>query len=168
MNKYYKCYRNLRRLTHDITYKTGKVIGPVWYRFFGFKHHIIKTSLTPAVWYDTDTRILYAVMDSVKWYVDNDMMTPWTEESVKEEIVRVKEEEPKEFQERAIECIEYSHESDRAAIEITEWWNNYPAREKEADEEGYHKTYDSLQDRLDKEEQEMLFKAIKYRKTMWS
>ena len=146
----------------------AKIIGPIWYRFFGYKHHIVKTSLTPAVWYDTDTRILYAVMDTVKWYVDNDMMDIWTEEAQEEELKRVKEEYDGESQTQQIAQLQHCFEADQIALEIAAWWENYPNREKEiAEEDNYRKT-DVLEEKLYEEEQEMLIKAIKYRNTMWS
>ena len=161
-------YRKLRRIKNNTRYNIGKIIGPIWYRFFGYKHHIIKTSLAPAVWYDTDIRMLYAVMDTVKWFVDNDMDHQWTEESVKEEIEQIKNEYPKECQEQCMASIQNSYEADKTAISIVKWWENYPNREKEIDdEEIFEKAY-ALEKQLEEEEQEMLIKAIKYRRTMWS
>jgi hypothetical protein len=158
----------LRKRLIEIKYSIGKITGPIWYRFFGYKHHIIKTSLKPAVWYDTDTRLLYAVMDTVKWFVDNDMNDQWTDGSVEEEIERIKIEEPEESQAKIINLVEQSYEADQAAIRIAEWWKNYPAREKEIEEEDNYYKVTSLESQLNKEEQEMLLEVIRRRGSMWS
>jgi len=147
--------------------RIGDVIGPIWYRFFGYRHHIVKTSLTPAVWYDTDTRILFAVMDTVKWYVDNDMYPRWTEEMFDEEVARIKAKTPEEYQEEEIAHLKSCYDADQVAIEIAEWWENYLQGDDYAEAKGY-KQYCAIEERRFKEEQEMLMKAIKYRNTMWS
>ncbi|HUV85045.1 MAG TPA: hypothetical protein VMV86_05000 [Methanosarcinales archaeon] len=163
-----KRFRKFKRLISSIRYSIGKIIGPIWYRFFGYKHHIIKTSLTPAVWYDVDDRILFAVMDTVKWYVDNDMMDVWTEKAQEEELKRVEEEHQGKFKEEIIEQLKSCFEADKVALEIVAWWENYLNREKEIREENNSRKAIALEDKLDEEEQEMLIKAIKFRNTMWS
>lgn len=158
----------IKRFFSSLRYKIRKIFGPYWYRFFGYKHHIIKTSLEPAVWYDTDTRILYAVMDTVKWYVDNDMRDPWTKAGLEAEIARIKNEGNPEYQKDEIAQVRSSYEADLAAIEIAKWWENYPNREKEIALEKKSEKANQMEDQLIKEEQEMLIKAINYRRTMWS
>ena len=68
------------------------LISPLWYSVFGYKHHIIKTRLTPTAWYDVDDRLLYGNMELVKWFVENDMRVI-SEEEYEEEIERIIEEE---------------------------------------------------------------------------
>jgi hypothetical protein len=146
------------------------------YRFFGNKHHIIKTSLEPSDWYDTDHRMLYAVMDLVKWYVENDMLGYWTEDELEKEIDRVNREKEEfgwteDFAQAHIEDMKELYEAEQAILEIVEWWNKYSeqedAIEKLIDAKKY-KEARNMEEKLDLEEQEMLMKAIKYRRSMWS
>ena len=148
--------------------KLKNTIKSLYYRWFGFKHHIIKTSLPPAVWYDTDTRILYAVMDTIKWYVENDMGNIMTEEDLDNEINRIKDEHTSDMQDIYINELKKQYEIDNAILFIYKWWDNYPNREADSDEEEDWVEYDRLHDMLREEEQSMLKKAIDLRFHMWS
>ena len=64
-------------------YIRDNIFNPIWFRIFGHKHHIVRTKLKPAPWYDTDTRMLYSVMALVEWYVENDMQV-WSEKERKD------------------------------------------------------------------------------------
>jgi len=119
---YWACHRFIR----------DYIFEPVWYRFFGHKHHIVKTKLTPAPWYDTDTRILYSVMELVVWFVDNDMRI-FTEEEYLDEIERVKKEGDKETQKDEIKGWKEQWKRDQEIVGIANWWKNYPRRCKEID-----------------------------------
>jgi len=119
---YWACHRFIR----------DYIFEPVWYRFFGHKHHIVKTKLTPAPWYDTDTRILYSVMELVVWFVENDMRT-FTVEEYQDEIDRIYKEDDEECQEGNIKGWQEQYERDQEIIEISNWWKNYPNRCKEKD-----------------------------------
>lgn len=117
-DKYWACYRWIRDR-----------VSPIWYRFFGYRFHIVKTGLTPRVWIDTDTRMLYAVMALVEWFVDNDMMI-WTKEDYEEECERLKKEYPND-EHKELEFFKEQYAKESKIIEIANWWKNYPNREKE-------------------------------------
>lgn len=176
-----------------------KVLNPFWYRFFGHRHHIVKTTLPPQSWYDTDTRMLYAVMALVEWFVENDMMA-WKKEDREQEIVRIKNDDKSdsEIKNGWMENIVDQFAKEDAIMEIYNWWKNYPNRLDEIDKANkeWHdylitnKKKDEdflnmlrrlrveetvLRDRstkieedLQKEENEMLKKAIELRSCMWS
>ena len=105
-------------------------IEPIWYRFVGYKLHIIKTELTPSAWYDADTRILYAVMEIVKWYVENDMRII-SKEEFEEEIERMKRDENAEYLKLHIEAWTDQYNRDQEIIGIWKWWVNYNNRQEE-------------------------------------
>lgn len=148
--------------------KFKNTIQSLYYRWFGFRHHIIRTSLPPSVWYDTDTRILYAVMDTVKWYVENDMSDIMTEEQLDNEIERIKSEHTGDIQDTLINELKRQCGIDNAILCIYKWWENYPNREAALDNENNFKKYDLMHDKLRQEEQDMLKKAIDLRFNMWS
>lgn len=116
LDAYWFCYRFIR---------DG---NSAWYRFFGHKHHIVKTKLTPASWYDTDTRMLYAVMSLVEWFVENDMMK-WSVEERQKELDRI-EKDP-ELYNGERECLKRQWEAEDGIVEVYKWWKNYPNRQKE-------------------------------------
>ena len=118
---YWACYRAI-----------ADVIAPVWYRYFGYKHHVIKTSLTPSAWHDADERILYGVMECVKWFVENDMMI-WSKEKYEEELERIRSESTDEYRESELEGMTNQYNRDKKIQGICDWWNNYDARMKEID-----------------------------------
>jgi hypothetical protein len=58
-------------LYYDIKFKLNWKIWEILHKYIPkYKHHIIKTSLSPG-YYDPDIQILYAVMDTVKEFVEN-------------------------------------------------------------------------------------------------
>jgi len=117
-NMYWACYRAVR-----------DIVAPVWYCFFGRKHHIIKTGLTPSCWYEVDTRLLYGNMELVKWFVENDMDVISAEE-YEEEIKRVKEEDTG----CGVDCLEQwtdQYEKQKQILDIYAWWLNYKNRLKD-------------------------------------
>jgi hypothetical protein len=120
---YWACYRFIR----------DKIFTSVWYRFFGHKHHIVKTGLKPCPWIDADQRILYSVMAIVEWFVKNDMriITP---EEFQKEIDRIKKEEPADSQKGFIEAWTDQYKQDQEIIGIYTWWQMYPNRLEEIDE----------------------------------
>lgn len=192
-NAYWACYRWVRDR-----------VSPVWYRFFGHKFHIVKTKLTPCSWIDTDQRMLYAVMDLVEWFVDNDM-NHWSKEDVEAEYKRLKEEDPEDKLEQ-LKCFDDQHKGDCQIIEIASWWKNYPNRlrenqdavrawfaylekfrtsddepcwqlinkrtimneEERKEENRLSDLHNSLEEKLNQEEQEMLKLAVELRNRMWS
>ena len=191
---YWACYRAI-----------ADVIAPVWYRYFGYKHHVIKTSLTPSAWHDADERILYGVMECVKWFVENDMRA-WSKEDLNKEIERIEEESNgKEYQDREIAFLKEQYEIEMKITSIADWWKNYDNRLEEIEKtrsewhdyindfkvkderycfpsklrnrmtEEEKKREDSvfekgteMEEKLLKEEQEMLKLAIEVRNSMWS
>lgn len=183
-NVYWSCCRMISGFT-----------SPIWYRFFGHKHHIIRTGLTPASWYDVDSRMLYGVMSLVKWFVENDF-EPWSDKDLAEELERLDEEETEEYREPYKKAIIAQVEGERQVLEIYKWWKNYENRVKETDdlltkwydfvngetifqkrkmtkdessqEKKMFKLLNESEETLQKEEQEYLIKAIKLRYHMWS
>ncbi len=158
---YWPCYRWIR--DH---------VSPIWYRFFGHKFHIVKTKLTPTSWIDTDQRMLYAVMDLVEWFVENDMSPNWTPEEYEEQVKWQKEElvkmgEPNDPYGQ-LEGLKRQYEIDQNILKVYNWWKKYPEREKEINECPMSDRYGELTDKLEKEEQEMLKLAIEVRESMWS
>ena len=123
-SKFTKAYWRVRNKIRDI-------IEPIWYRFFGHKHHLVRTKLTPHPWYDTNIRMLYGVMGLVEWFVENDMRI-WTQKDRDEEFARI-ESEDGEYKEGNIECLKNQLAHDDKIIEICKWWKNYPIREKEVE-----------------------------------
>jgi len=173
-------------------------VSPIWYRFFGYRFHIVKTKLTPSVWYDSDIRILYAVMAIVEWFVENDM-AKISEKDFKEELERIeKEVDDPEIKEYERTSWTNQYEFDCKIIQIYDWWKNYPNREKEIrkalndwgrvalgddifprskgrmtreefeEESKLSDHLHELEDKLEKEEQEMLKLAVDIRNRMWS
>jgi len=120
---YWACYRFIR----------DRIFEPVWFRFFGHKFHIVKTKLRPAPWYDTDHRMLYAVMALIEWFVENDMQKI-TREELEAELVRIKEEDSVEYQKGYIEEWMGQWASNQEIISIYDWWKDYPRREEEIDQ----------------------------------
>jgi hypothetical protein len=116
-NAYWACYRFIRDYMFE----------PFWYRFFGHKHHIVRTGLTPASWYDTDTRMLYAVMSLVEWFVENDMMT-WSKEDRIAEMARIAAESSDSGEAK---CLSDQWAAEDGIMEIYKWWKNYPNRQNE-------------------------------------
>ncbi len=152
------------------------------YLRFVYSHHRIRTGLVPGNFYDTDTRLLYGMMNLLIEFVDK--------------------EEP-------FEHAEWDHDEKHihAAKEIKEiyaWWKNYENQEKEiegsldkwheeakpytvphtskegvyiGDEFKVHKTkkekelsksHWQLEDKLHKEEEEMLIRLIKIKDYLWT
>jgi len=177
---------------------SNNIFNPIWYRFFGHKHHIVKTKLRPEPWYDTDIRILYSVMGLVEWFVENDMIF-FDEEERMDELERIDNEDSfvdKKNIER--ESVMHQWAIDDKIMEIYNWWKNYDKRKVEI-EEAYDEWYDfvesqrkegedylttlfsiskeqsvirdkciQLEEKLVQEEDEMLKKAIELRQYMWS
>jgi len=163
-------------------------ISPIWYRFFGHKHHIIKTKLEPSAWIDTDYRMLYGVMALVEWFVENDM-DKITEEDYHKELERMNKEDPDGLKNMFIDHWKEQYKTNQEILKIYKWWKDYPNREKEIDialsrwyendgkyifdnenksDPKYRQELDELRDKLDREEQEMLKKAVELRRNMWS
>ena len=123
---YWACYRWIR----------NNVFEPFRYRFFGHKHHIVKTGLRPSPWYDTDTRMLYAVMELVKWFVENDMRA-WSKKDREEEIAITKINEfglDPEILNESIKSLEDQWAKEDAVVEICDWGKNYKNKQKEIEE----------------------------------
>lgn len=106
------------------------IVEPIWYRFFGHKHHIVYTKLTPSPWYDTNIRMLYAVMGLVEWFVENDMRI-WTQDDRDKELKRISENEVNGYREEYIVSLGEQFAIDDKIVKIYKWWKNYPLREKE-------------------------------------
>jgi hypothetical protein len=122
---YYICYRFIDRN-----------ISPIYYRFFGHKFHIVRTGLRPQAWHDNDTRILYAVMSIVKWFVENDMRIV-SEVDYLKEVSRIANTERLNDNETLGQHLELWVEQYEAQIEILKiaaWWKNYDNRQKEISE----------------------------------
>jgi hypothetical protein len=158
---YWPCYRGVR-----------DIVSPIWYRFFGHKFHIIKTKMVPRSWIDTDERILYAVMDLVEWFVENDMYPNWTPEEFEEQIKYEKEElirmgEPNDPYGQ-LEGLKRQYEIDQKILKVYNWWKKYPEREKEIENCQLGDKYFDLVEKLENEEDEMLKLAIEVRGAMWS
>ena len=134
--------------------------------------HVIKTGLDKGNWFDKDTQILYGMMNLLVDYVE------------KEDCFGV------------IEWNSDEHHK-KAAIEIKtiyDWWKNYKTREEEINnstskwhdeakpcvENSYFKTTETetskrllketlnLEEKLEKEEEEMLIRLIKIRGYLWT
>jgi len=119
---YWACWRGIRDL-----------VSPVWYRFFGYKHHIVNTELKPCSWIDTDTRMLYAVMALVKWFVENNMRI-WSKKDYENELKRIKEKVGDEYRDYELKSMTDQYEGDQKIIGIHKWWKNYDKRQEEIDE----------------------------------
>jgi len=102
---------------------------PIWYRFFGHKHHIIKTHLSPAPWYEVDDRILYGIMNLVKWFVENDMRI-WSKKHRDAEFKRIDKEEDPVYRKSFRESLLKQLNEDDQIIEIYKWWKNYDKRQR--------------------------------------
>jgi hypothetical protein len=131
------------------------IFNPIWFRIFGQKHHIVRTKLKPAPWYDTDTRMLYAVMSLVEWYVENDMSV-WSDAERNEEIERIKSKEDDKYlfgsKKIELDVIQEQFSNQDEILKIYGWWKNYNNRKKEIDE-ALHKWHDyvSKDDKDDKD-----------------
>jgi hypothetical protein len=123
INKLDKLYWSCRNFIRD------NIFEPVWYRIFGHKHHIVKTGLPPSPWIDTDTRMLYAVMSLVEWFVENDMRI-WTPNEREEELERISKEEAPEYQKDFSDCLRDQWAREDGILEIYKWWQNYSNRQE--------------------------------------
>jgi hypothetical protein len=131
------------------------------------KYHIIPTGLKPN-WYQTDTRILYGIMNLIKYFVENELK--------------------EDFKLRR--NVDEYNETLKEIMEIYKWWINYDERQRQMDEvlaktvDNVTETtnsldmfmdlnsekfdeYDRLEAELDKETTEMLCKAIKLRHELY-
>lgn len=133
MNKFLKKYWSFRNWFRD------NIFEPIWYRIFGHKFHIVKTGLKPSPWYDTDIRMLYAVMSLVEWFVENDMRI-WSQEDRDKELKRIREEENPEYQKDFIDCLEDQFSRNDKIVSIYKWWKNYSNRQEEV-EKSLHDWY---------------------------
>ena len=122
-NKFLKAYWGFRNWFRDVIFE------PIWYRIFGHKFHIIRTGLKPSPWYDADTRILYGVMSSVLWFVENDMRLI-SKEDYEKEIERINGEET-EHKESFLETWKDQYETELKIQSIYAWWKAYPKRQEE-------------------------------------
>ena len=120
LNKFYWSCRNFIR---------NNIFEPSWYRIFGHKHHIVKTSLRPGPWIDTDERMLYAVMSLVEWFVENDMRA-WTPKEREEELERIAKEEHAEYSKDLANSIKSQWAAEDGIMEIYKWWQNYSNRQE--------------------------------------
>lgn len=127
-------------------YIRDNIFNPIWFRIFGHKHHIVRTKLKPAPWYDTDTRMLYSVMSLVEWYVENDMQV-WSEKERKDEIDRIKSEENNSdsFRNDESDIIQKQFSEQDEILKIYGWWKNYNNRQKEINE-ALHKWHNYVSD----------------------
>ena len=113
--------------------------NPIWFSVFGHKHHIVKTKLTPAPWYDVDTRMLYSVMALVEWHVKNDMQL-WSDVERKSEIDRIKNDGRNEddnlfgSRKTELDIINEQFKNQDDILSIYGWWKNYENRQKEISE----------------------------------
>jgi len=121
LSKKYWAFRNWFR---------NSIFEPIWYRFFGHKFHIVRTKLPPSPWYDTNIRMLYAVMGLVEWFVENDMRI-WSQEDRDKEFKRIREEDTEDYRDDYCECLEDQFANDDKIIEVYKWWKNYAKREDE-------------------------------------
>jgi len=110
--------------------KIMRHIEPIYYNYFGYKHHIIKTELKPSAWYDSDSRILYGIMSVVRFYVEKDMMKI-SKEDFDNELHRIEKEEIHEHKQHQIDQWVHQYESQEEIIKIYNWWLNYNNRQKE-------------------------------------
>jgi len=112
-------------------WKIVNACSPYYYRFFGHKHHIIKTKLTPAVWYDSDMRILYGVMAVVEYFVENDMQR-WTRNEYEDQIDEInKSNRDPKTKELEVAHMSHQYNTELKIMDIYYWWKNYPNRLKE-------------------------------------
>lgn len=175
-----------------ISFKMHKVINKIeffcWYhiwdrcertyyyirnRFFK-RYHLIRTDLAKGQWWDVDNKMLYGMMNLLVDFVEKEhalLVVDW--EGSSESHAAAKKE----------------------IIEIYTWWKDYPRRQKEMDaifdkiEDKFDKEecimasfttermdknrpiYEersAAEDKLEKEEEEMLIRLIKIRKYLWT
>jgi hypothetical protein len=185
---YWACYRFVR----------DSCFTPIWYRFFGHKHHIIRTGLPVGSWIDVDYRMLYGMMNIIKWFVENDMQQISIEKYREWKKKIEKDEEDSEYKKSYLESIKQQYETNLKIKSIADWWDDYENRLKEIEEyqnerwgkirnnygrllpfrklEGKEEEEDkivrdriwALKEKLEEEETEMLIKSVKLRKNMWS
>jgi len=142
------------------------------------KHHIIKTKLPMGQWYDTDTRMLYGMMNLFIEFLEK--------------------EEP--FETIDYDSNEYWKKVKEDILVVKAWWENYDNRLKEIEEalDAWHdvqfvnckdcsndwidrlnqedtpeikelfERHTELEDKLDKEEDEMLKKLVDLRHFLWT
>ena len=129
--------------------------NPIWFSVFGHKHHIVKTKLTPAPWYDVDTRMLYSVMALVEWYVENDMQL-WSDAERKSEIDRIKNDGSNDDnlfggRKTELDIINEQFKNQDDILAIYGWWKNYENRQKEISESlhNWHEYVVGLNDKGD-------------------
>ncbi len=179
-------------------YIRDNFFNPIWFRFFGYKHHIVKTKLTPSPWYDTDTRMLYAVMSLVEDYVHKEMQI-WSAEERADEMNRIKSRDDHMWE---LDLISKQFMAQDEILSIYTWWKNYKNKQNEIDEslnkwseymksigrDGLDFIFDNskmtdeqekeerrlskihidLEIKLKEEEQYMLKKVVEFRGYMWT
>jgi len=141
---------------------------------FIYRHHLINTKLKIGQWYDIDIRLLYGMMSLLEDFIEKE--TPF-------DIVEYDNDE-------------YSRYLKNEMLEIYNWWKDYKHRQNEIDQaldNWYKNMYGNekelwnrinisstisdkrrfdliqqLEDKLYKEETEMLIRLIKIRKGLWT
>jgi hypothetical protein len=155
----------------------NKINSKCWWikNFLFHRYDLIRTGLDKGSWHDTDTVILYGMMNLLVQYVEIEDPTILTREINKETFT----------------CEEERIMAERCAADdeevklIYKWWKDYPNREKEIeskyDEYGKCRREKSdikeecsfveivqMEDKLSEEEQDMLIRLIKVRGYLWT
>ena len=151
-----------------------KVIKNIYYwiwNTFIHRTHLVKTKLPFGYWQDTDTRMLYACMNLLKDFVENEEGLDNLKKSLQwdsflEHTDDINEEEYKK-----------SAENSREILAIYNWWNAYLKKDEEV-AKAYKKnsrftTYyrNQLlfeQEILENQEDEMLERLMKVRTSLWT
>jgi len=139
------------------------------------KHYLIKTGLKKGQWYDTDTRMLYGMMNLLVEYIDKE----------------------KPFEHINWDYDDLHRSAKKEFLEIRKWWDNYENRCEEIEKsltDWYEERFDGAKDcmldrinetptpeskrlfkihnemgnKLNEEETEMLIRLVKIRKCLWT
>jgi len=140
------------------------------------RHHIIKTGLKKGQWYDTDTRMLYGMMNMLVSYIEDEKpfeIIEWDEDdthrNVKEEILAIKEWWDN-YHNREAEigiALHDWHEEKFSGCEGDEWLKRINSKDTDEQKRLFDR-HEELKKKLFEEEQDMLIRLVKIRRFLWT
>jgi hypothetical protein len=159
------------------------------------KMQYLKTGLEPGKYYDLDDRIIHGLFNELKDFVETELA--WMNQLSKDKKYRSRKlrsrspEDGIEYLKWGMELKDDNGMPTRQAtsfaeiLELYNWWKNYPNRPDPMDVSGWSDIYDDktvdeavknevshnlfdLEEQQDKEEEDMLIRLIKVRKSLWT
>jgi len=162
---------------------------------FVYQYHMLKTGLNPYGYYDFDHRIINALFNELKDYVEIELGHSWIYWHKEFKLKKGRSKEAGmahlnwqigltyEFDEEKKDLSTPQAEAAKIVLELYQWWENRKYRPDPMDESGWLNSYDKkdkiekniaskklqeIEDNYEKEDDEMLMKLIKIRTSVWT